>query len=385
MPLDPLDPSADPTRSTTAGSPHGSRISTREALRFLTEAGQTLASTLDYEITLQAVADLSVPRIACFCVVDIAEADGVRRLGIAHVDPARIATLERVAAFPPEPESDASVDRLLESGQPLLVSPVTEEWLRETARDEEHLELLRQLGPTSLMLVPLFARGHAMGVLVLASTQTDRYYQPADLALARDLGRTAAISIDNARLYRQAQDAVRARDEVLRVVSHDLRNPISAISMGASHLLDVGPEELRSGPSGRILRTIRKATERAIRMIEDLLDVSRIEAGQLAIDLFREPIVSLLEEAVEMHRHMADEHRIDLELSASDTLPWVVADRSRVLQILGNLVSNALKFTPEGGQVEVGAVLDGEEVRCYVSDTGPGIPHDQLPHVFDRF
>jgi signal transduction histidine kinase len=269
--------------------------------------------------------------------------------------------------------------------EPVLVSPVTDDWQREMAADEEELELTRQLAPTSLMLVPLLARGNRLGVLVLASTRTDRYYQPSDVALARELGLIAAISIDNARLYRKAQEAVRARDEVLRIVSHDLRNPISTIQMGASLLLEDAPADLIAGPFGRTLRSMRNATESAERMIRDLLDVARIEAGQLAIEPAPERIGPLLQEAVERHRYLAEDRGIELVCRAGDALPVVVADRHRVLQILGNLLGNALKFTPPGGRVEVGAAAAEQEVRCFVADTGPGIPEDQLPHVFDRF
>lgn len=363
-----------------------SRISSREALRFLSEAGQTLASTLDYETTLQALAELSVPRVACFCVVDVLEADGqVRRLGLAHRDPEQIPVLERTAAYLRQPKPGSSLERMLRATEPLLVSPVTNVWLREMASDDENLELTRRLAPTSLMLVPLLARGNRLGVLVLASTRTDRHYQASDLALARELGRVAAVSIDNARLYRKAQDAIRARDEVLRVVSHDLRNPVNTVRMGVSLLLEDAPAELLDGPFGRTLRSMRNATESADRMIRDLLDVSRIEAGLLAIDPAPEPVAPLLEEALEGHRHLAGERGIELRCRVDTALPLVLADRHRVLQILGNLLGNALKFTPPEGRVEVGAVSEGGEILCFVSDTGPGIPPDQLPHVFDRY
>ena len=380
-------PTADPEPDSALEEPPArSRLSSREALRFLSEAGQTLASTLEYETTLQALAELAVPRVACFCVVDVLEADGwVRRLGMAHVDPEQLPTLERTAAYLREPKPGSQLERMLRATEPVLVSPVTDDWLAGTADDDEDLELTRRLAPTSLMLVPLLARGNRLGVLVLASTRTDRYYQSSDVPLARELGRVAAISIDNARLYRQAQDAVRARDEVLRVVSHDLRNPIGTLQMGASFLLEDAPPELLDGPFGRTLRSMRNATRSAERMIGDLLDVSRIEAGQLALEPAPEALAPLLEEAAESHRHTAEERGIELRCHPGDPLPPVLADRHRVLQILGNLLGNALKFTPEGGRVELGAVEEGEEVRCYVADTGPGIPLDQLPHLFDRF
>jgi signal transduction histidine kinase len=363
-----------------------SRVGTREALRFLIDAGQTLASSLDYEATLQAVAELSVPRIACFCMVEILDDDGgIRPVGMAHVDPEQLETLRRLAAFGSDDRPEAPLPLPVEMAEPLLFTPITEEWRREAARDEVHLELLQRLAPTSLIVAPLVARGKTLGRLALASTRTDRAYGGEELALARELARIAAVAIDNARLYQRAQDAIRAREEVLRVVSHDLRNPISAVSMGAEVLLEDAPPALRDGPFGATLRAIRSSAARADRMIEDLLDVSRIEAGRLAIEPYPERVEPLVEDAIDTHRHLARERRIDLRSTLSDGLPLVLADRGRLLQIFGNLMGNALKFTPPGGRVEIGAVLDGPEVLCYVEDTGPGIPPDQLPHIFDRY
>lgn len=363
-----------------------SRIGSREALSFLSEAGHTLASTLDYHSTLQALTELAVPRVACFCVVDVLEADGrLRRLGVAHVDPDRLPLLQETSASPRAPTPRSQLERMLSETEPVLVSPFSEESLEGIPASGEDRELLRSLAPTSLMLVPLVARGNRLGVLLLASTRTDRHYQLDDLLLAGELGRVASISIDNARLYREAQEAIRAREEVLHVVSHDLRNPIGTVLMGASFLLDDAPRDLIEGPFGRTLRSMRNAVESAERMISDLLDVTRIETGRLGIEPQVEAIAPLLEEAVERHRHFAAERGIELQYRASDGLPLVLADRHRVLQILGNLVGNALKFTPEGGRVVLGVTAHDEGVLCEVDDTGPGIPPDQLPHVFDRF
>jgi signal transduction histidine kinase len=184
-----------------------------------------------------------------------------------------------------------------------------------------------------------------------------------------------------------AEAAARARDEVLRVVSHDLRNPLGAVSMAATFLMEDGPEVLRVEPYARMLGTILSASDRANRMIGDLLDISRIEGGRLSIDPAPESVASLLAEAVELHYPIARERGVHLEWYAAESLPPVLADRDRVLQLLGNLLGNALKFTPKGGRIEVGAdaLADGAEVHCWVADTGPGIPPDQLPRLFDRF
>jgi signal transduction histidine kinase len=389
-----MHPDQEPemTSDPTAAPPGGgeardrARISRREALRFLADAGRTLASSLDYDTTLQAVAELAVPRVACYCVVYVFEEDGrVRRVGLAHEDPARLPALRRLSDFLLDRGAPPRLAEAIPDGELVLVSPVTDAWMRGIAESEEHLALMRGLAPTSLILQTLSVRGRPLGVLELASTRTDRHYGRDDLLLARELARIAATAIDNARLYQRAQEAIRARDEVLRVVSHDLRNPIGAVVMGSAFLQDELSEQLGDGPLGRTLHTIRRSAERANRMIDDLLDISRIEAGRLAIEAAPEPLAPLLEEALEAQRRAALEQGVELRLRAAGPLPWVRADRDRLLQVLGNLIGNALKFTPAGGRVEVGAVPDGEEVRVFVEDTGPGIPAEQLPHLFDRF
>jgi signal transduction histidine kinase len=360
------------------------RIGSREAMRFLMEAGQTLASTLEYERTLQALADLAVPRIACYCVVDIQGASGlVRRLGMAHVHPEQRVVLGTVTL--PAPTGSVLLLRLLEAGEPQLVSPMTDDWLREAIPDEQELQQARRLATTSLILIPLAARGNALGVLVLGSTRTDSYYGSEDLVLARELGRIASVAIDNARLHRQAQDALRARDEVLRVVAHDLRNPVGTVETGAAFLLEEGPAELRDGRFGATLRAIRSSAERASRMIQDLLDATRIETGRLSIEPAPEPVALLLREAVELYGRAAQERGIELRCEAGAELPRVQADRERVLQVLGNLIGNALKFTPPGGRVEVAAQAEGDEVRIWVADTGVGIAPEHLSHLFDPY
>jgi signal transduction histidine kinase len=350
------------------------------------QAGQTLASTLDYERALQALADLAVPRIACMCAVEILQPDGrVRTLGIAHVDPSRLPLLSRLVADIRGPGDPPPLTQALSVDEPVLIASVTGEWLRANSTDQEDFDAVRELAPTSLMFVPLIARGTRLGVLVLASTRTDRCYGEEDLMLARELGRIASISIDNARLYRQAQDAIGSRDEVLRVVSHDLRNPINTIYMGASFLLDDAAPEVREGTVGRMLEAIVRSTSSANRIIDDLLDVSRIEAGRLAIDLRREPVAPIVLEAIEAHLPSAKAHGIELSFRMDDHLPPILADRERILQVLGNLLTNALKFTPAGGRIEIAAMAEDAAVRWSVEDTGPGVPPDQLPHLFDRF
>lgn len=360
------------------------RVKTRESLRFLTEVGNTLAASLDYQVTLQKVAELTVPRLACYCEVDLIEEGRVRRVGLAHGDPEQQAVLSREPLLPPRADQGPLAE-VLGTGESMLVTSVNGMPRGSGTHHGERLELLRSAGATSLLLIPLIARGRSLGVLLLASTRTDRSYGPQDLALANELARIAALAIDNARLYSEAKQAIRARDDMLRVVSHDLRNPIGAMAMAASLVLDDSAAEVREGASGRMLRTIVRASKQATKLIDDLLDVSRIDSGRLAVHLQPEALAPLILEAVELHCPVARQQGIHLSWVTQEPLPAVRVDRERFLQLLGNLLANAIKFTPPAGRIEVAAAVSGSEVHCSVTDTGPGIQPDQLPHVFDRF
>jgi signal transduction histidine kinase len=358
------------------------RVSTRESLRFLTEVGNTLAASLDYEVTLQKVAELTVPRLACYCELDLVEDGSVRRVGLAHGDPDEQKALSRRLLFPAQADQ-GPLAVVLGTGESLLVTSIGE--IRPGPIRQDREELLRSAGATSLLLIPLIARGRVLGALLLASTRTDRFYGPQDLVLAEELARIAAFAIDNARLYSEANEAIRSRDEILRVVSHDLRNPIGVMAMAASLMLDGSAAEPRDGSSGRMLRTILRASRQATKLIDDLLDLSRIESGRLAVDPKPEALEPLIMEAVELQGPLARERGIHLGWISDGPLPVVMVDRERFLQLVGNLLANAIKFTPPSGQIEIAAAISGDEVRCSVADTGPGIPPDQLPHVFDRF
>jgi signal transduction histidine kinase len=361
------------------------RVNTRESLRFLTEVGNALAASLDYQVTLQRVAELTVPRLACYCELDLIEDGRVQRVGLAHGDPAQREALSRRCLFPAQAGTTGPLADVIGSGEPLLLTSGSEHHAGPADLDRERLELLRLAGATSLLLIPLVARGRALGVLLLASTRTDRFYGPRDLILADELARIAALAIDNARLYSEANQAIQAREEVLRVVSHDLRNPMGAIASAATIVLDDLAPELRDGPSRRMLRTIVRASMQATRMIDDLLDLSRIDSGRLAVDPGPTALAPLFMEAVELHGPLAQQRGVHLGWVSHGPSPLVMVDRERVLQLLGNLLANAIRFTPPGGRIEIAAAVCGDEAHCSVADTGPGIPPEQLTHVFDRF
>jgi len=215
-------------------------------------------------------------------------------------------------------------------------------------------------------------------------SDSGRRYAAADLAVAQDMARRAALAIDNARLYREAQEAVRARDSVLGVVSHDLRNPLTAVLLNADAILQDPTLSLPEWAADGLGMIVRSA-EAMEHLIRDLLDVARIESGQLRVSPRPHDPGRLVLDATELFTPLAEERGVHLVGIPPERAPLVRADRDRALQVFSNLVGNALKFTPPDGVVTVGAAADGGAVRFWVRDTGPGIPESEFPFLFDRF
>jgi signal transduction histidine kinase len=232
---------------------------------------------------------------------------------------------------------------------------------------------------------PLVGRnGRTLGVIQLWEKKEGKF-NDSDQAVLTQLAQMCSVALENARLYKAAQDATRARDDLVAIVSHDLRNPVHTINMAAAFLLEIAPPVDRRVTSRRQLEAIQRAAQRANRLISDLLDVAKIQAGGLAVELATVEVSSLVQEAFESATPLATAKKLTLDRTVDENLPAIAADRDRVLQVLGNLLGNAIKFTPAGGRVTVRAQHDGVECRFSVCDTGPGIPPEHVPHVFDRY
>ncbi len=228
--------------------------------------------------------------------------------------------------------------------------------------------------------------GHKLGILQLWDKKDGAEFDEADEAVLTQLAQLASVALENARLFRAAQDATRARDDLVAIVSHDLRNPIHTIHMAASFLLDVAPANDRRTQARRQLEVIQRSATRANRLIQDLLDVARIQAGGLAVEPVPVDVKSLMGEAAESATPLASASQLAVLCEMPETALTVASDRERVLQVFANLIGNAIKFTPKGGQIRLLACHDtNDEVRFTVADSGPGIPAEHLEHVFDRY
>jgi len=461
---------------------------------FLADASAALAESLDYEATLQAVAQLAVPRVADWCLVDIVDMGGVPQLlAIAHADPAKVALArEYRRRYPADPDAPYGVPEAIRTGESQLLREIADDALAAGARDADHLAMLRALGLASSMLVPLIARGKVLGTITFVSSSPEWLYGPDDLTFAEELGRRAAIAIDNARLFRDAQ-AAEARfrtlfehaldtilvadadgrfldanpaavallgyghDELLRLsvpdvvaaareqteaeyatfrehgqwrgelelrrkdgtlvpvevqatavdlltgvvniavarditerhgreqrqqdflamVAHDLRTPLTAIKGYVSLM------RRRGTYNERQMATIAAQVERLDRLVGDVLEVSRLDAHRLELRRDEVELGEMVRQCVAEAGEMSNDRPVRMELPDRPIIGhW---DADRVCQVIQNLVLNAIKYSPEGGEVVVRAEDCGDRARVSVADHGLGIPSQALPLLFDRF
>jgi PAS domain S-box-containing protein len=352
--------------------------------RFINEASALLASSLDYVPTLTSVAKLSVPTIADWCAVDIVESGGpIERLAVAHVDPAKVRWAKELAKrYPPDPRSAHGVHEVIRTGVSQLMSEIPEALLLKAAVDEEHLRLIRELGLKSSMVVPLRSRGKILGAITFVSAESGRKFGPADLALAEELASVAALAVENARLYREAQNANRTKDEFLATVSHELRTPLNAM-LGWAHLLRTS--EMSEEKQDNALETIERNARAQSQLIEDLLDVSRIISGNLRLEVRSLDLATLIEAAIDAVRLAADTKGVRLQFLLEEDARHATGDPVRLQQVVWNLLSNAVKFTDRGGAVTVRLRRKESQAEIQVTDTGRGIEPDLLPHIFERF
>ena len=356
-----------------------------EAQRQLTHAVAVLGETLEVAATERSIVQLPLGWLADGAMLDVLMGgnNALRRIPAQPADSALATALAHLAERLLDLDSPSRVVDVMRRGKAEHVPSVTDEWLEAHSSDADELERMRAIGMGSLLLLPLVAREHVLGVLKIFRTGHARPFTEAEQAIAAELALRAAFALDNARLYEKAQEATIARDHALGVVSHDLRNPISAIGMCARALLSATAED--DTDRRGLVTTIVDSTELTQRMIRDLLDVASIEVGRLSVERRSVQVPVVMERAVGLFLRDAAERGVTLRLAAVPALPSVAGDEERLVQVLANLLGNALRFTERGGEVQVQARHVGTEVEISVSDSGAGIPPSELPRIFERY
>jgi PAS domain S-box-containing protein len=349
---------------------------------FLAEAGAVLASSLDYEETLGNVAQLAVRDLADFCVIGIIGEDGIiRRLKVASRDPSKAWICDIFMQFPLPKPGSSLIAPVLENKRTVFIpflSPETLSSLSEVGR-----EAFRAGDVNSFIAVPLLAHGKLLGLIVFLSSAGFRVYGQSDVQLAEELARRAALSIENARLFGEAQRAIKTREDVLAVVSHDLKNPLSNIELVVHLFRDM--DEIDIEQVRKFADKVQRAAEEMSALITDLLDFAHMENGTFSVVLSTDRLSSVVFPVIDRIRVLAEgkQQKIDVDLASS--LPEIAVDAHRLRQVVSNLLGNAIKFTPRHGMIRLTARQRDDAILISVSDTGPGIPQEHLSKIFDRF
>lgn len=348
---------------------------------FLAQTATVLDAALDPETTLVSLARLAVPALADCAIVDLVQDEGrVRRVDVVDIDPLKRDAAQSLRRLAPHIAGEGPFARAIRTGQSVLLSEVPDDGTGSAA-DAEGQRLMKTLQCPSLLLIPLVARGQTLGLITLASRTRDRRYGAEDLIVAQELAARAAIALDNARLYREAQAASKAKDAFLATVSHELRTPVNAV-LGWATLLR--QHNLEGARAEHACEAIERSARAQAQLLEQLLDVSRIISGKLDLHLAPVRVSAIIEAAVDAVRPAGDDKSVRFATRFDHGLPALMLDGQRLQQVVINLLSNAVKFSGENATVQVELQRDGNFAEIVVKDRGIGIRREFLPYVFDR-
>ena len=355
----------------------------QQGAQLLSDASRVLASTLDYEKTLEAVAKLAVGDLADWCAVDLVQPDGrIRQVVVSHRDEAKIKWAKELnERYPPDYAGPTGVGHVIRTGQPEIYADISDQMLVAGARDAEHLAIMRELQIKSALVVPMIARGRTLGALTLISTDTGRRYKEVDQALAMELATRAAIAIDNAQLYRSALAASDAKSAFLATMSHELRTPLNAI-IGYQSLLTEGINGSLNASQLAQLARIRASADHLLSLIDEVLTFSRVDAGKEVVRSDEAQLGPIVAEALTMVSPLAEAKGLRLQNETTDAR--LNTDGGKLRQILLNLLSNAIKFSDDGAIV-VRSRLNGDSIAVSIVDRGIGIAPENLEKIFDPF
>lgn len=359
----------------------------QERLTFIYQAsGSLLDAPLDPVLRLERTAQLAVPSLADWCIVEKLDEHGTReRVAINHWNPRRRDDCRSLKGLVGNVSADGvwGFDRVLRTGIPELVADT--ELLRLPDRYADHARLLRELAIRSYVIVPLRGAAGILGAVMFAFSDSNRRYDESDVPMAEHLAQRSAMAVENARLFKEAERAMRARDELVSIASHDVRTPLTALSLRTSLLR----KRLRAGtiePDAleQELLTVESQVNVAASLLDDLLSVARLTSGKLDLQLGEVGLTAVVEDVLHRFEPLVAASGCELKVTV-DGLPAVGRwDRLRLEQVVTNLVSNAMKYG-RGKPVEVHVESDGSTARLQVRDEGIGVALADQPRIFERF
>lgn len=350
---------------------------------FLSGTGRILASSLDYKTTLQAVADLAVSHIADWCTIDILQPDGSLQLIItAHRDTKKIPLVKKLRQVnPPQLKAQSGLIRVLHTGTAEIYPLITDETIAKVSKTEQELRLIKSVGFSSVMIVPIVLRNRALGAVSLVRASDRRLYNQSDLSMAEELANRTALALENARLYRQAKEATRLRDEFISIASHELKTPITSLKV-YTQVVGQQLQRLQEEKLGEYIHKMDMQIDKLTKLIEDLLNISRMQVGKLSLEKEKFALAGLVEEIIEAMQPTLKQHKIEYKKQAQ---PVIFADRDRVGQIIINLITNAVKYSPYAKTIIITLKQEKEFAIVSVQDFGIGIEKKHVNKIFDRF
>jgi signal transduction histidine kinase len=354
-----------------------------ERLQLLDHASSVLASSLDYGTTVAAAARLAVPHFADWCSVDVLVGREIKQLAASYIETPGLRHISEMRLrYPLAADASTGLATVIRTGETVFEPDVTDEFSAAQARSPEHLAAILEANIRSMMVVPMIARGHIIGAMTVATTAT-RPLDEGSLALARDLARRAAVTIDNAQMYQAAVVANESKANFLATMSHELRTPLTAI-IGYDELLADGITGKVDDAQRQQLARIKANARQLLALIEEILLYARVEAGRESVHLEEVRAKELVDDTIMTVAPMAQTKHLSVTSEAIAPTLTLTTDSRKLRQMLINLIGNAVKFT-EQGRVTVRAFARGTDVVFEVQDTGIGIAPEHLEHVFEEF
>ncbi|MPZ23891.1 MAG: PAS domain S-box protein [Dehalococcoidia bacterium] len=359
------------------------RVRLELAQRFLADASSILSSSLNLDETLRRLVSLAVPTLADYCQVYLITEGVVSRPAGAHTDPSKETLLEELSSHAVDLESEGRLARVLREGRVDFQPEASAEDIASLTVNPARARLIRRLNPHSFMILPLTSGGKTLGAMYFARSDSSLRYVAADLAMAEETARRAAVAIENARLFEEAERALDLRNQFLSIASHELKTPLTTVK-GYTQLLLRRISDTDPALSGEILGLIDREANRMAEMVNDMLDITRIEHGRLELERRSFDLNQAVRESVEQVS-IALDHQFDFSLEEGTPAIEVVGDRMRVQQVVTNLLNNAAKYSGERRKALVRLDRRDGEAIVEVQDLGIGIPGEQQPHVFELF
>lgn len=359
----------------------------KDKIVFLSEASKILSSSLDYNVTISIVAKLVVSNIADFCMVDVIEEGNImKRLVVKDSDSKNQRLAQKMHEFSPDPNNKMAIYDAARSGEPIIIKKVTNKWLNSVSKIKEERDLVKQLGLISFVFAPLISRGKVIGVLTIASCKEGFEYSQDDALFLKELANRIGIVVDKARLYSEAQEAIKTRDEFLSIASHELRTPLTSILLNLQLMLmkmqKAEKSKLDTKEIVKLSENALKQSWRMSRLINDLMNVSAASTGRFEIEKEETDLAEMVHEAIERFNNHAQMKRLKFLPPAEKIIGFW--DKIRLEQVFSNLISNAMKYG-DGKPIEVNIKNDKNNAYFIISDKGIGIKQEDQKRIFERF